>query len=104
MLGSGKHHYKDAKALRLDVAAMFSAAGRSFHSGKGGGRQKKYICNGPAGGCQATVRACRQRSGESKVTFFIPEHNDCSGGKVGAKAAALEGFASAALLVARCML
>ncbi|CAB1108664.1 unnamed protein product [Ectocarpus sp. CCAP 1310/34] len=77
---------------------MFSAAGRSFHSGKAGGRQKKYICNGAAGGCQATVRACRQWSGEFKVTFFIPEHNDCSGGKVGAKAAALEGFASAAMV------
>ncbi|CAB1097618.1 unnamed protein product [Ectocarpus sp. CCAP 1310/34] len=97
MLGSGKH-YKDVKALRLDVAAMISAAGRSFHSGKGGGRQNKYICNGAAGGCQATVRACRQRLGEFKVTFFIPEHNDLSGGKVGAKAAALEGFASAAMV------
>ncbi|CAB1120555.1 unnamed protein product [Ectocarpus sp. CCAP 1310/34] len=97
MLGSGKHckHYKDAKALRLDVAAMLSAAGRSFHSGKGGDRQKKYICNGAAGGCQVTVRACRQRSREFKVTFFIPGHNDCSGGEVGAIAAALEGFASA---------
>ncbi|CAB1096991.1 unnamed protein product [Ectocarpus sp. CCAP 1310/34] len=97
MLGSGKH-YKDAKALWLDVAAMFSAAGRSFHSGKGGGRLKKYICNGAAAGCQATVRVCRQRSGEFKVTLFIPEHNDCSGGKVGAEAAALEGFASAAMV------
>ncbi|CAB1114866.1 unnamed protein product [Ectocarpus sp. CCAP 1310/34] len=70
MLGNGKH-YKDAKALRLDVAAMFSAAGRSFHSGKGGGRQKKYICNGAAGGCQATVRAYRQRSEECKVTSHV---------------------------------
>ncbi|CAN0123648.1 unnamed protein product [Ectocarpus sp. 12 AP-2014] len=97
MLGCGKHN-KDAEALRLDVAAMFSAAGRSFRRGNGAGRQKKYICNGAKGGCRATVRACRQSSGEFKVTFIIPEHNDCSGGKVGAKAAALERLASATMV------
>ncbi|CAB1109265.1 unnamed protein product [Ectocarpus sp. CCAP 1310/34] len=97
MLEKGKQ-YKDAKALKVHVAALFAGAGRSFHSGNGGGRQKKHICNGAKGRCLAEVRACKQRSGEFKVTFIIPDHNDCSGGKVGARSAALEGFASAAMV------
>ncbi|CAM9821089.1 unnamed protein product, partial [Ectocarpus sp. 12 AP-2014] len=94
-----RKRYRDTRLLRLvDVAAMFAVAGRGFGSGSGGGgRQKRIICNGVKGGYRADVRACKQQSEEFKVTFVVAEHNDydCSDEKVGKKAAALTGLASA---------
>lgn len=77
---------------------MFMAAGHGFHSSSGGGRLKKYICNGVTGGCRAVVRACKQQSKEFKGAFVVAEHKDCFGGKVETKTAALMSLASSRIV------
>lgn len=91
-------HYAELEVLKLDVAANFRQHGRGFHAGaKGGGRQKKYLCNGAKGGCNAEVRATKQSSGEWKVSHLVSEHNQCSGGGARASTAALAPLAATAL-------